>query len=81
MAANSVWDIPRNDIDAVREYVTTHQVSGDDWRILLKLQDDPTQLMEQSKSWPGAGSGDPAGADPAGRARAIVERVRSSAKR
>lgn len=47
----SVWDLPRNDIAACRLFWLEREVSGEEFRVMLRLQDDPTQLIVAAKLW------------------------------
>lgn len=47
----SVWDLPRNDIEACRQFWRDHELTGEDWRIMLRLQDDPAKLIAASERW------------------------------
>lgn len=47
----SVYDLPRNDIAACRAFWASREISAEDWRIMLKLQDDPAELETASKRW------------------------------
>lgn len=47
----SVWELPRNDIRAARIFWETNDITGEDWRVILRLQDDPAALIEAAKSW------------------------------
>jgi hypothetical protein len=49
--ARTVWDLPRNDIDAVREFWLENEIGPDEWRVLLRLQDDPQKLIDAAKAW------------------------------
>lgn len=52
MTAKTVWDLPRNDIAACIEYHDKHpDMTPEEIRIMVKLQDDETQLMEITKGW------------------------------
>lgn len=46
-----LWDIPRNDIEACRRLWMERDVTPDDWRVMLRLQDDPAQLIAAEKRW------------------------------
>jgi hypothetical protein len=47
----SVWDLPRNSIEACRAYWMAHDITDEDWRTMLRLQDDPTTLIASAKHW------------------------------
>jgi len=47
----SVWDLPRNDIEACRQFLATNSVTPDQWRTMLRLQDDPDKLIAAAKTW------------------------------
>lgn len=42
----SVWDIPRNDIEACLRFWASRRITGEEWRTMLQLQDDPAELIE-----------------------------------
>lgn len=48
---NTVWDLPRNDLAACEAYHEAHGATPDDVRVMLKLQDDPTELMRIVATW------------------------------
>lgn len=44
----SLWGLPRNDVNAALEWVQLtgkENIRPEDWRVLMKLQDDPTELQ------------------------------------
>lgn len=47
----SVYDLPRNDIPACRRFWLAHDIAGEEWRVMLKLQDDPQRLIDAAKAW------------------------------
>jgi hypothetical protein len=48
----SVWDIDRNDVDAcVRYRDAKGAVTTDEMAVMIKLQDDPTALVEIMREW------------------------------
>lgn len=47
-----VFDIPRNDIAACERYWREHEITGEDWRVMVLLQDDPAALIKAAKRWP-----------------------------
>lgn len=47
----SVWDLPRNDVEACHKFWQAKQITGEDWRVMLRLQDDPKELIGASKKW------------------------------
>jgi hypothetical protein len=48
----SVWDVPRNDLEAARAfYAARGQVTRDELEVLLKLQDDPAELAAEAARW------------------------------
>jgi hypothetical protein len=52
----SVWDIPRNDVAAcVAYYKSRGAVSGEELSVMLKLQDDDTELLELAQAWKTSG--------------------------
>lgn len=52
MPATRLIDIPRNDVAAcVAYYQERGQIRADEARVMLKLQDDPTELREVMKDW------------------------------
>ena len=46
-----VWDLPRNDLDACYRYWVEREITADEWRVMLRLQDDSTALIAASKHW------------------------------
>ena len=47
----TVWDLPRNSVEACHAFWLAHDVTDDDWRVMLRLQDDSHVLREAAKSW------------------------------
>lgn len=47
----TVWDLPRNDIEACERFWREHDVTEEEWRAMLRLQDDPAALIEAAKGW------------------------------
>lgn len=47
----SVWDLPRNDLAACRAFWASRDITGEEWRIMLRLQDDPAKLEAAAKRW------------------------------
>ncbi len=47
----SVWDLPRNDIPACRRFWLTHEISPEEWRVMLRLPDNPQRLIAAAKAW------------------------------
>jgi len=47
----TVWDLPRNDIAACYQFWLTHEITGEEWRVMLRLQDDPQRLIDAAKRW------------------------------
>jgi hypothetical protein len=50
---SSLADIPRNDLAACERYYRAHgeQITGDEWRVMWHLQDNPETFERASKSW------------------------------
>lgn len=48
---STVWDLPRNDIAACYAFWASREITADDWRIMLKLQDHPQRLVDAAKRW------------------------------
>lgn len=52
MVAKTVWDLDRNDIAACIEFHDEHpSMTSEEIRVMVKLQDDPAELMEIAKGW------------------------------
>ncbi len=49
---STVWDLPRNDVEACHRFWQGHEVAADEWRAMLRLQDDPAELIAAAKHWP-----------------------------
>lgn len=49
--ADNVWNLPRNDIAACRAYWLEHEITPEEWRTMLMLQDNPAKLIEAAKHW------------------------------
>lgn len=47
----TVWDLPRNDIAACRAFWDSHAITPEEWRTMLRLQDDPAELIAAAKTW------------------------------
>jgi hypothetical protein len=47
----SVWDLPRNDIEACHRFWQEHRVTHEEWRTMLRLQDDPAELRAAAETW------------------------------
>lgn len=45
----SVWTVPRNDVTAAMVFARSrgHRLTGDERRVLLRLQDDPVALAAE----------------------------------
>jgi hypothetical protein len=50
-APMTVWQIPRNDIAACHTFWRARELTGEEWRVMLRLQDDPHALITASASW------------------------------
>lgn len=48
----TIWDIPRNDIEACRAYWLTGKATSDDLHTMMMLQDDPAELIVAMRDWP-----------------------------
>lgn len=50
----SLWSVPRNDIDAARQFWRSRgKLTADEARVLARLQDDPAELLAvmQREGW------------------------------
>lgn len=48
----TIWDLGRNDVDACIAYRQEHGgVTSDEARVMVRLQDDPTKLLDEMKAW------------------------------
>lgn len=51
-ASPTVWDLPRNDLQACHRYWLAHpDLTVDEWTAMLRLQDDPAALIRAAKGW------------------------------
>lgn len=46
-------DVPRNDLEAAERYYRSHgrRITGEEWRVLWHLQDDPRAFERSSRHW------------------------------
>lgn len=51
MKYESVYDLPRNDLEACRVLWQSRDITADEWRTMLLLQDDPETLVEAARGW------------------------------
>lgn len=51
MGTSSVWDIRRNDIPACVALYEARGVTPDEARVMIRLQDDPSEIMGLIKTW------------------------------
>jgi hypothetical protein len=47
----SVYDLPRNDIPACRRFWLARDIGPEEWRVMLRLQDNPQRLIDAAKAW------------------------------
>lgn len=48
----TLLDIRRNDVDAAERYYRERgSISSDEYRVLLRLQDNPMELERRSRNW------------------------------
>ena len=47
----SVWDLKRNDIKGCVDLYDKQGVSPDEARVMIRLQDDPAELLKIMKTW------------------------------
>lgn len=50
-APSSVWQLQRNDAKACVAYYDEHGVTSDEYRVMLMLQDNASELLALSVDW------------------------------
>lgn len=50
-AAKTVWDLPRNDVQACVRFYESHGVTSEEMAVMLRLQDDDTELLAIAADW------------------------------